>query len=205
LDVVLVVDGQQPSDSGGDHSGSDGGGYVASVGEFRGGQLQGVLIREGVAQARKGGVSVAKLATLSRGVIPKSNWTRYVTDGDLPRESALPAMAAALEAAGANTTLCELQQALRADKATRRTRIHALRATNLKRGAPCADLMLELIEALPSAEEQETFFANMWEGLTHDQRLAIMRAMASGETKRGGRRGSPSDGSASGANDGSAG
>lgn len=166
----------------------------ALSGDGPGQQFQAILVRVGVGAAsrwRQGrGLSTPKLAKLSPGV-SRETWRRSATEGHLPKASAVPAMAAALAALGADTTEEELTQALEADRKYRESKVQPFRVESVKSGASAADLFIEVLRGLPDEVQRDKFIAGITTRMSEDERVAFVTGLVT--APRIGREGS-SDG-----------
>jgi hypothetical protein len=152
-------------------------------------RLQHLLVGYGVAQM-PGGTPTPWLEELSGGRVGRESWRRFANKGDLPKITALPAMADALLAAGINTSVAILQTALLADLAARKGHeavhsarqeqqevVHSFRADPLQSGESAADSFLSMLRGLPDETQREKFIERLSADMTPTERAALILGM----------------------------
>jgi hypothetical protein len=169
---VVVVDVEPGQHGDGDFDDDDGGSDDVARPGYR---FQALMISFGVAQP--GGLTIARMEELSGCSVSRETWRRVTTLADLPRPAILPAMAAALRAAGVDTTAEALTEVRQADWKARKAQLQSLRQSALKSGASAADLWLSVLRGLPNERERQTFMDQVTGSLTEEERVAWVTRM----------------------------
>lgn len=136
----------------------------------------------GVAHRWRPGMSGRALEALSGGKVSRGTWQRLVGplddegNGYLCEEDTFIDVCATLAKAGVPaTTIAGIKEAYVTDQ---RVKKPTYRFETIETGASAAELVLSVVNGLPDPAEQRRFLEQMAGGLTHDQRVALMQAIA---------------------------